>query len=1030
MPRPLPAALTRRLALHVLGQLVASRFVDVPRSPAKLTPPATRFESSTAGEPIYFPPFWLDPINERLWRGDELLPIKPKAFALLRYLAERPQRLLTKDVLLDALWHGTHVSDDVIKTHLKDIRQALGDTAKTPRFIETVHRRGYRFIAAVSAHPSRAEVSAESDPLPFVGRSAELTRLEGVLSRALSGSRRLVFVAGEPGIGKTMLVNRLLNPLRRSQRAWVASGQCVSTYGIGEAYLPILDALGRLCREPGGERVVEILRRHAPAWLAQMPELLDRATLAALQQMLSGTGPERMLRELAMALPVLTSIRPLVLVLEDLHWADHSTLVLLGYLARRAEDAALLVLGTYRPQELGSRDHPLRAVQADLRLQVQYEELRVAALDREDVARYLAHRFIGHAFPRELADEIHSRTEGNPLFMVRLIDSLQDQQMLGRAEDGWRLCAELHAVARQLPSTVLTMIECQVEKLNDFERAVLEAASVVGFEFSASAVAYAIERDAASVEELCADWAARGQFLDNKGVCSGRNDSVSLRFDFNHALCQQAIYERLRPARLIQLHQRIGEYEEAWHGEGAGAVASALALHFEQGQRYSRAIRYRQLAGQHALQRNSYPEAIRHFTAGLSTLEQLEDSLERRRNELELRVGLGIPLTMTEGYGSPNVEQIYARATTLCRELGETTQLAPALAGVAQFYLVRGAYPVARELAEQLLGTPGQSAISRSHGHFIAGTAHFFQAQLTLAAPHFERGLALSEGGAEPFAHAVFYPQDPAVAAGCVFSWQAWQRGDSPRALWMAEEALRRAKALGQPFGTAFALQFILLLRQFRREPELALEHAQALIALSHEQGFAFFLALGIMGKGVAELHRGDYVSAVETIGRGWDAYRVTGAEIGATYYLSALGDALGKLGRFEQAFGVFADVRERLQRTGDRWWEPEVYRLHAELCATAAHDVTPLPVPVRLTAPVKDAAEAWLLEALRVAGDSKASALELRAATSLGRHWAALGLHAEAGRLMRDVCLRLPSGVDAAERDDALGLLQQLHQE
>ena len=207
---------------------------------------------------MLFPPFRLDPANEQLWRGRRLIALKPKTFAVLRYLVEHPQRLVTKEELLDALWADVHVGEAVLKTHLREIRRALGDKVKTPRFIETVHRRGYRFLATVE--PARTAVAGpaprtlRSGIASFVGRHAELAKLHDSLDEARGGHRQVAFVTGEAGIGKTTLVKEFLAQLRGRDDVWLAWGQCIEPYGAGEAYLPVLEAFGRLClaREASG----------------------------------------------------------------------------------------------------------------------------------------------------------------------------------------------------------------------------------------------------------------------------------------------------------------------------------------------------------------------------------------------------------------------------------------------------------------------------------------------------------------------------------------------------------------------------------------------------------------------------------------------------------------------------------------------------------------------------------------------------------------------------------------------------------
>src|SRR5262245_42433566 len=291
---------------------------------------------------VAFGPCQLDPENACLWRGTQMIPVTPKALAALRYLVDHPGRLVTKEALLEAVWPDTAVSDAVLKVRIGELRRALGDAVQTPRFIATVHRRGYRFIATVrevdpaqvrreaGSHPkTAADVSGQHPPslfpMPpyFVGREAVVAQLHGCLAAAQRGARQLVFVTGEVGIGKTAVVEAFMARAAVDPQVRIARGQCIEHYGAGEAYLPVLEALGRLCRGPEHERLRALLHREAPMWLVQMPHLLNPDDREALQHEIRGATRERMVRELAEMLEVLTAERPLVLVLEDLQWSDY-----------------------------------------------------------------------------------------------------------------------------------------------------------------------------------------------------------------------------------------------------------------------------------------------------------------------------------------------------------------------------------------------------------------------------------------------------------------------------------------------------------------------------------------------------------------------------------------------------------------------------------------------------------------------------------------------------------------------------------
>src|SRR5262245_60333267 len=406
---------------------------------------------------LTFGSYRLDLRTRQLWRGKQEVKLTGKAAAVLCSLVERAGQVVSKDELFATVWPETVVSDAALTSCIHELRKALKDDPKQPRYLKTIHRLGFQFVGKVAS--SQYSVASRKRPAnisqlatgnrqlttPIVGREPDLAQLHGWLEKALHGERQLVFVTGEPGIGKTSLVEAFLQTLdaRRRRtldvRVWIGRGQCVEHYGVGEAYLPVLEALGRLCRETEGKDVIALLRHQAPSWLVQMPAVMSTAELEELQRRTAGVTRERMVRELAEALEALTVERALILRLEDLHWSDYSTLDLLSVLARRQEGAQLLIVGTYRPVEVLARDHPLKGVKQELHLHGQCEELALDFLSEAAVADYLVQRFgapspasvgegrgegLSKASLQRLAHVIHQRTDGNPLFMVTVVNDL------------------------------------------------------------------------------------------------------------------------------------------------------------------------------------------------------------------------------------------------------------------------------------------------------------------------------------------------------------------------------------------------------------------------------------------------------------------------------------------------------------------------------------------------------------------------------------------------------------------------------
>jgi len=583
-----------------------------------------------------FHSFRLDTNDECLWRDGQRLALTRKAFAVLNHLIGQAGHLVTKEELMEAVWPETFVQEEILKTYVRKLRQTLGDNAQDPLFIETQQGRGYRFIAQVAEEEFDKSFDSDIRSPHLVDRENEWRQLQNWYEKAESGERQLIFISGEAGIGKTALTEAFLSRTAALSQVRTASGQCVASYREQEPYYPILEALAQLCRGVGGETIIELLAKHAPTWLIQFPSLVTRAHRATLQREMLGATRGRMLRELCEVFEALTSETPLLLVLEDLHWADYSTVDLISALARRIEPARLMLLATYRPVEIILAQHPLKQLKHELHIHNRCQELPLELWGEAAVTEYLESRFPGHSFPANLSSLIYHRTEGNPLFVVTLADDLLRHSLLGEEVEThtWQLNATLEQVNSSVPKSLQQIIEAQFEQLTAEERSCLDVASVVGSEFPAFAVAGGV-LDQAAVEDCCDGLARRQLLLRTVGLVELPNGTVSAVYQFTHSLYREVLYRNCSQAIKVRIHLRIGQTLEQLCNKDQAALASELARHFQEGRDYARAVQYLQQAAENAAQRCAYREAIAILESALENVNKLPlDS--RRETEREV----------------------------------------------------------------------------------------------------------------------------------------------------------------------------------------------------------------------------------------------------------------------------------------------------------------------------------------------------------------------------------------------------------
>lgn len=920
----------------------------------------------SASNPVHvrFGEFELDEANARLLRAGAAVALAPTPFSLLCALARRPGALLSKDALLDAVWGHQFVSESVLKTAISDLRTALGDHPRQPRFIETVSRRGYRFIAMP------AGASVERAPAPptelelrpgFVGRVDALARLRAAWHRACGGQRAVVWVAGEPGIGKTSLIEQFIGSLGG---VVCVRGQCVEHYGVGEPYLPVLEALAELCRKDTA--LPALLREVAPTWLMQLPWLGSAEERNALRSELAGIGAERMLREMGELLERSTEPRPLLLVTEDLHWSDRATVQLIDHFARRRGRAHVMWLASFRVAEVVATDHPLNALRRELRLHRLCEEVVLDPFSETEIADFVKHRSPSLARDEGFVRELHQRTDGVPLFVSSVL-----AEVLPAAGGDARAPARLAAVA--VPENLAAIIDHYVDRLDADQRELLAAAAVCGVEFRAGTVARALGRDAASVVLAC-DALARGQVW----IASprGNADAVAQEppYAFRHALFRQVMYERIPAMLRAELHARVGAALEQERAAGAAVAASELATHFDRGRRAGTALRHYADAAQAALRQFSPAACLDDTARALALLPQAAPGDERDTLEITLATLRGIAAFQALGFGD-ETRDAFARASALLDKVPAHPLRGRLLHGFGYLLNLRGEYVPALDIARRAEALPADphNPVPRLAACFLHAQAHHMQGRAEPALEWIERGLRIVRTPGLD-AGKVFVT-DPQVALLGMLAIELVRCGRIVQGRAHAQQARARARELQQPVTRlAAAWQEALM--------EVRLGDAQRVAALADEMRALvdeFALEQGLTGaqrfQGWAQTRLGRAAEGAAIALAAHDEGLRQGLRAGSSEVLGYAAEALLRAGDVGAAQARLDEALRFADELGERVYLPQLMQLEAAIARASGR---------------ADAGAAALRRAIAEARSEQAAWLELLALVDLCEHHAA----------------------------------------
>ncbi len=862
----------------------------------------------------------------------------------------------------------------------------------------------YRVLGP-SGVQSRLEVAATHGLTPLVGRAQEVGLLMACWTRVTEGMGQVVILGGEAGIGKSRLVQVLKEHVASEGYPWL---ECQGwSYYQHTALYPLTELLARrlLHVEPEAtaaqkvQHLEEFLVQHGLSLAETVPLFapLLSLPLPATYAPLEGSPEQQRQQTLHALLGLLLRLaaaQPLLLVMEDLHWVDPSTLEWLSLLVDQGPTARILALCTCRPDfrpPWAGRSHLTQVTLARL------PQRQATALTHQ-----VAH---GKALPAEVVAQIVAKTDGVPLFVEELTKTVLESGLLLEQEDHYVLTGPLPPLA--IPVTLHDSLLARLDRLG-VAKGLAQLGATLGREF-----AYVLLQAVAPWNEETVR--RELQQLVVAELLYQRGLPPQATYVFKHALIQEAAYQSLLKRTRRHYHQQIAHVLEAQFPDIAEAHPELLAHHYTGAGCQKQAVDYWQQAGKRALQRSANPEAVQHLTQALALLATLPETPARAQQELDLQIALGPALSVTQGIAAPEVEQTYARARVLCAQVGETPQLFSTLRGLCRFYQSRGALQTARELAEQLsrLAQRGAEPTPRLEAHDALGSTLFFLGEYTAAWMHLAQGIALTDLATQQ-ALALHLGEAPGVRCLAYAAWTLWCLGYPAQAVRRSQEALALAQELTHPHSLAYAHHFAAFLHHRRREAPACLALAEALLTLATAQEFPHYVGFGLCWRGVALAMQGQGEASLAQMRQGMAAVLATGQGLARPLCLVLLAEAAGHAGQVNEGLRLLAEALMALEASGRGDLLAEAYRLQGAFL-------------LRQAVPDAAQAEACFQQALALARRQQAKSWELRAALSLGRLWQRQSKRTKAYALLAPIYGWFTEGFDTADLQDARALLDAL---
>lgn len=842
--------------------------------------------------------------------------------------------------------------------------------------------------AVRGAGPERSGGRSER---PLVGRTGETEILLERWKLATQGHGRVVLIAGEAGIGKSRIVE-VIADAAHAAGAVLLRYQC-SPYRATTALFPVIERLRREAKigihdadAVKLDRLEELLSKPTDGTVPTLATLLsipfeDRYPPLELtpEQLKSET-----FRILVAQLESLCARDPVLVVFEDAHWADPTSLELLGTIIQRAAKSRLLCAITCRP-EFDAPWGPLPPHVARL------------SLDRlaDDQVRAIVETAAGKELPQALRDQIVARADGVPLFAEELTQSMVESDSLIEGDDRFEPARPVEEFA--VPATLQDTLLTRLDHLGQVKE-VAQTAAAIGRDFSFELLS--------RISPLRpGELTAALERLTESGLLEPSVEAVPVNYTFKHALVQNAAYESMLKSKRREQHRKIAEALED-RPEVRDIQPELLARHFREAELPERAIHYHRQAGERAIGGSHYEEAIDDYQAALELMGGLPETDGLLHDKLDTLTDLGNVLVVARGYSSPEVEETCAMSRELCDRLGATEQLFTTLWNLAGVYMVRGEHAECAELNARMLeiSAASQDPEQLLMAHDTVGQTFVYLGRPREALGHLDRAAELYDGADWSDLALRYGGEDPGVAAYGFRAIALWLLGYPEQAVECAATTMRVAEELAHPHSMALALNQIAELHFLRRDPERARGATEPMLALCEQHAFPYYLPTAQMFHGWVMAEDGDTDAAMALIDDGLEGLAGIGARLEHPVSCLLLAEVHLRAQRPLDAIAALDEAIALVQETEERCFEAELLRVKGEALGSSA--------------------EQLFARAIELAESQGARSLQLRAATSLARSWAAGGRDGEAHDLLRPLSDSFTEGSDEVDVVAARSLL------